>query len=312
MLTLLVRISLLAEFAAYVALGAWLHARHGWGIGEAAAAAVLAALALRVAIVVFSSTVAWIGRSPRAPAHRLGAFGTGRFLAGECGALLADNFFHLPLENLAVRPDPLPSAGSRVPVMLVHGYLSNRGYFRAMVRSLEGQGVAPLFAPDFPSVFSTIEAFTARLHAEIERVATGAGQAQVVLVCHSMGGLAARSYLQVHGAGRIARLVTIASPHHGTALARLGIGAHARQMERGSAFLRALAEAERANPPQVAATSIYSTHDNLVVPQETSRLDWARNVAVPGVGHLDILGSPSAISIVLEELRAAGALATSP
>lgn len=307
MLTLLVRISLVAELAAYVLLGTWLHARHGWSVAEAAAAAVALALALRLALVLLTGGLGWVCRSPRAPAHRLGAIGTARLVFGEYLAMLADNFFYIPFENLAVRPDPVPSPGGRVPVMLVHGYLSNRGYFRAMVRHLEARGVAPIFVPDFPSAFSTIEAFTARLHAEIERVAAGTGQSQVLLVCHSMGGLAARAYLREHGSRRIARLVTIASPHHGSVAARLGIGAHARQMEPGSGFLRALAEAERSSPPQVAATSIYSAHDNLVIPQETSRLDWARNVALSGVGHVDILRSPGALSVVLEELRGAGA-----
>jgi pimeloyl-ACP methyl ester carboxylesterase len=37
-----------------------------------------------------------------------------------------------------------------------------------------------------------------------------------------MGGLVARAYLARHGAGRVAKLVTMGSPHHGTSLARLG------------------------------------------------------------------------------------------
>lgn len=303
MLTSFVRISLLAELAAYVAAGAWLHARLGWGAAEAAAAAILFALGLRFALVLFTSALGWLCRSPRAPAHRLGLPGTVRLVLGEYLAMLADNFYYLPFENLAVRADPVPSPASRAPVILVHGYLSNRGYFRAMVRHLEAHGIAPVFVPDFPSFLSTIEAFTARLHVEIERIAAGTGQPKVILICHSMGGLAARDYLRRHGSSRIARLVTIASPHHGSVVARLGLGEHARQMERGSGFLTALAEAERSSPPQVAATSIYSAHDNLVVPQETSRLGWARNVAVAGVGHVDILRSPGVLSVVLEELH---------
>ena len=49
-------------------------------------------------------------------------------------------------------------------------------------------------------------------------------------------------------------------------------------------------------------TSIYSPHDNLVVPQATSRLSGARNIALPGHGHVGILLSRRLAEILLEEL----------
>jgi esterase/lipase superfamily enzyme len=56
-----------------------------------------------------------------------------------------------------------------------------------------------VFAPNFPVVGNTIEDFAAKLHREVERIATGCARDRVVLVCHSMGGLAAREYLRSHG-----------------------------------------------------------------------------------------------------------------
>ena len=78
-------------------------------------------------------------------------------------------------------------------------------------------------------------------------------------------------------------------------------------MERGSAFLQALARSEAARPPAVPTLSIYTAHDNLVSPQDTSRLSWARNVAIAGVAHVGILASTEAFGLVWEELVAAGA-----
>lgn len=304
MLTALVRSSLAAEFAAYVVLGAWLHGARGWSLQAVVAATLACAFGTRLALVCLTSFLGWWHRSPRAPGQRLGPWGTLRLLAGEYRALLVDNFYYLPLESLALRPDPASRPGAGMPVVLVHGYLSNRGYFSPMVRWLEARGVAPIHVPNFTSAFSTIEGFAEELAVEIERIATASGHGRVILVCHSMGGLAARRYLQAHGESRVARLVTIASPHHGTAQAVLGLGEHARQMRRGSTFLRALAEAEAARPPALPALSIYTVHDNLVAPQDTSRLEWARNVAVAGLGHIDVIVSERIYPLVLEELRA--------
>jgi triacylglycerol esterase/lipase EstA (alpha/beta hydrolase family) len=306
MLTRIVRISLAVESAAWAAIAAWLHWAYSLRWEWLAVGAIAAALVARLALVCLTCILGWMYRSERAAAQRLGPIGILRLVGSEYCALIADNFWYLPFEAIALRPDPAPPPGERPVVLLVHGYLSNRGLFAPMARWLEARGVGPVLVPSYRSVFSTIEAGVAELHAAIER-SCAAGSPRVVLVCHSMGGLLARRYLQEHGGARVARLVTIASPHHGTVLSRLGVGRHARQMQRDSDFLRALARAEAARPPQVPTTSIYSVHDNLVSPQDTSRLAWARNVALAGLGHVAILASERVFALVLEELQAAGA-----
>lgn len=298
----LVRLSLLLEFAAYSAIGTWLHLERSWSIASVAVAAVAFALAIRLALVCCTMFLGWLNRSPRAPQHRIGFAHTVRLVLGEYRALLADNLLYLPWESLALRPDPPPAPSRRVPLVLVHGYFSNRGYYRPLVRWLEAQGIGPIYVPNFRAAFATIEQFAAGLHAEIERIAAATGQGKVVLVCHSMGGLAARAYLMDHGDARLDRLITIASPHHGTALAYLGLGANARQMRRGSEFLRGLEAAEARMQRRFPATSIYSPHDNLVAPQDTSRLPWAETVAIPGLGHIDILASERMYRPLLEKL----------
>jgi len=116
----------------------------------------------------------------------------------------------------------------------------------------------------------------------------------------------ARAYLCTHGARRIRKLITIASPHNGTVHARLGSGPNAKQMERASRFIEELCRREGEKGPDCGLTSVYTPHDNLVAPQDTSRLPWARNIPVPGRGHVDILASNRLATIVLKELREAG------
>ena len=302
MLARVVLLSLALELLLYGAMAAWLHAVQGWGGPRIAAIVVVFAFGARFTLVCFTSLVGWASRGTREPEHRIGPIATARYVVDEYLALVADNFVLLPFESLMLRRDPPLVPASRPPVILVHGYMSNRGYFRALVAELERAGDGPVFAPNFPVISSSIEEFAARLHAEVERIANGCVQERVILVCYSMGGLAARQYLREHGAGRIAKLVTIGSPHHGTILASMGLGLNARQMHRGSEFLQGLSEAEAAAPPRVDALSIWSPHDNISAPPETSVLPWARSLALPGLAHVSIITSPRTFAALRAEL----------
>lgn len=306
MLARYLRFMLFLEVAAYVAIAQWLHFLFGWSYPAMALLGVAAALGGRFAMVCVTTFIGHMSASPRAPEHRIGLAGGMQLLFREWRAVLGTNFFQFPWERYAVRRDPDPRPDGAIPIILAHGYFANRGYFAALVRGLEARGVAPIFTPNLASTFTTIERYAEELHAHIERIAVGSGQAQVILIAHSMGGLGARAYLCAHGSSRVRKLITIASPHHGTVHARLGAGENAKQMARGSPFLEALREKEGERGPACAVTSIYTTHDNLVAPQDSSVLPWAKNIAIPGRGHVDVLGSAQLLEIVVAELRGCG------
>lgn len=306
MLSHLVRAQLAAELLLAIALGAWLHAREGWSVPAVVAVLLALSLGVRLAIVVVSSLVAHANRSPRGPDQRIGVPGGLRVVVDEWRAMLVDNFAWLPFESVLVRADP-PAGGPLVPVLCVHGYLSNRGLMRPVIQAMDAAG-AKVHTMNFRGLFGAIEPLVGQLDAEVRRLVETSGHPQVVLVCHSMGGLVARAWLARHGSARVARLVTIASPHHGTAIAKLGLGANAVQMRQGSDFLCALEAAEGSQGPACPTTSIYSMHDNLVAPQDTSRLPRATNVALHGWGHVGIVAAPPLHAAVLAALREAGAL----
>jgi pimeloyl-ACP methyl ester carboxylesterase len=297
---------LLIETAAYAAIAFWLHLLFGWSYPALAGAAIAFAAAWRLALVCAGILLGYVAASPRPPEQRIGAGAALAMVLRECRAAASVNLYRFPFEFWSLRRDPEPRQTARMPVILAHGYFSNRGYFGPLVRALEARGIEPIFAPDFSASFATIEQFATELHDAIERITTATGQPKVVLVCHSMGGLAARAYLAAHGPARIAKLVTIGSPHHGTLHARLGAGANARQMEPGSAFLAWLREREAERAPAIPATAIYTPHDNLVAPQVSSRLEWAKSLALPGFGHIELLHSPLLAELLVRELREAG------
>jgi pimeloyl-ACP methyl ester carboxylesterase len=302
MLARYVRLMLACELAAYVAIIEWLHFLYRWDRAALAAGAVFIALASRLFMVMITTTLGWkLGARPD-PEHRMGLAGYLALIRREWLVVLRNNFLRLPFPDLALRADPVPRPLDRPALLLAHGYFCNRGLWRRVVQRLEQRGVGPIFAPTFSAAFTTIDHFADEMAAEVDRIAAGTGQ-KVILVCHSMGGLAARLYLCRRGGAHVAKLITIASPHNGTVHALLGAGENARQMERGSAFLKELCEKEGESLPDCGVTSIYTPHDNLVAPQDTSRLAWARNIALPTYGHLDILGSDALLAVLVAEIE---------
>ncbi len=76
-------------------------------------------------------------------------------------------------------------------------------------------------------------------------------------------------------------------------------------MERGSAWLADLARDEL-RAAAIPITSIYSSDDNVIVPQESSALEGARNRRFARIGHVSLPFSRRVQEAVLEELRDPG------
>jgi pimeloyl-ACP methyl ester carboxylesterase len=304
MLARLIRAALIAEFVAVAALDAWLSAHCGWPIAASLAFFILLPLAVRLGLVCLTNLIAWAVRSPRPVALRIGPLATIPVVLEELRAMLVDNFWFLPFPDRALRPDPAPVRGGPMPVVAVHGYFSNRAILRDVALAIEAAGLGPVHAVTLDSILGGIDTFAALLEEKIDALLEATGHAKLILVCHSMGGLTARRVMRGRLRHRVAKLITIASPHHGTALAAIGIGTNARQMRAGGGWLGKLALDEAGHWP-CPVTSIWSVHDNLVAPQETSRLEGAKNIALAGHGHVAILFAPEVLQLVVEEVRLA-------
>jgi len=193
-----------------------------------------------------------------------------------------------------------------VPVLLIHGYGCNSGYWNYLVPRLERNHIS-YASIDLEPVGGAIDGYVPLVQRAIEDLCAATGAAQVAIVAHSMGGLVARAWMRDHGSTRVARLVTLGTPHHGTGLANFGLGANAAQMRRvrGAAcdWLCRLAESE--DPARRAlVTSIFTHHDNIVSPQTSSVLEGARNLALGGVGHVALGCNGRVLDLVMEELGA--------
>jgi triacylglycerol lipase len=198
----------------------------------------------------------------------------------------------------SVKRGRLADASTDVPiVILVHGYRCNSALWRPMIGRLRGAGFS-VEAIDLEPALASIDSFADQLYAFIEASIRETGAVKVRLVTHSMGGLVARAYLKKYGVRRVDKVVTLACGHHGTTLARLGLGFNARQMEPGSAWLAALPE-----PAPVPLVSIWSAQDNFIAPQGSSRLAGSGDVMLSGIGHLTFIFSERVADLVVKELR---------
>lgn len=205
-----------------------------------------------------------------------------------------------------VMPEHLPNAIPPIhpaPILLVHGYLSNRGIFWQLRKRLFAAGLGPTYTLNLEPLMGSMDNMVPVLAGQIEKICSETNTPKITVVAHSMGGLVTRLYMtQAGGASRIRRFITLGSPHHGTEMARFSVGKCVAEMRTASAWLSALESAEVAieKPPTL---SIYTLNDDLVYPPESSKLDWAENVPMAAVGHVSLLFSKPVADRVIAEIK---------
>lgn len=243
------------------------------------------------------NAVTWYyGMTYASPAPPLGFAKRLAIMAGEYFAYLLTFLLVIPFERLWMPADRLPSG--RRPLLLVHGYGVSRGIWWLLRRRLEAAGHTVATVSLIPP-YTSIGKLVPQLHQRIEEVCAATGSKQVTLLAHSMGGLVCRSYLARHGIARVDKLVTLAAPHGGTALARIGIGQNAREMEPGSLWLRDMAGEDL----KIPAVALRNPYDNYSMPQDNQRLPGAKDVELPAIGHIAMLYDGRVANLVLDLCR---------
>jgi len=296
------RILLLVQAAAALLIGWGLLRWTGAAPWQAASGGLGCVALARLLVNLNNFALAAYFGSPTPAAFRLGPRARLRLLAGEFRESMLTTSWRMPraLAQMRIHAD-----GTQVPVLLLHGYGCNSGYWAHLVPLLDAARISHA-SVDLAPIGGDIDGYAAQVQRGVEQLCAATGAPQVAIVAHSMGGLVARAWMRAHGSARVARLITLGTPHHGTALARFGLGTNTVQMRCsgpgcGSDWLQALAAGESAAMRE-RITSIYTHHDNIVSPQTSSVLPGARNIAFGGIGHVGLGTNPRVLAEVLREL----------
>jgi hypothetical protein len=189
----------------------------------------------------------------------------------------------LPLFQVAVRN--MGSGGGDTPVVLVHGYFQNRVDFLYLARRLRRAGCGQLYACNFfwPQ---QLERSAASVRDFVESVRAQTGADKVDVLTHSSGGLLALDLLGEHPEW-VRRVCVIAIPWRGVTWRGPVVGPAGSQLRADSLYAQT-------RPTEVAGApvlSVYSAHDNVVHPPESSRLTGpdVETLEFENLGHLSVL-----------------------
>ncbi|MGH8803545.1 MAG: esterase/lipase family protein [Polaromonas sp.] len=198
---------------------------------------------------------------------------------------------------IADQLSPQALVQGRRGVVFVHGFFCNRGLWTPWMRRLQGRGHA-FMALNLEPLFGSIDDYAPQIEAAVQQITRATGLPPL-LVCHSMGGLAARAWLRrMKAEARVHHVVTIGTPHRGTWLARFGHGHNSRQM-------RLLSDWQAQLNHQVPVdrhalfTCWYSNCDNIVFPASTATLPGANNRLVRGAAHVQLAFLPQVMNATL-------------
>lgn len=192
--------------------------------------------------------------------------------------------------------------GEEHVVFLIHGFMATAGVWEPLERRLRDakiEHVASFTYHPFRSVAS--------LASELSRACAAIpSRARLHLVGHSLGGVIARYYVQeLGGARRVAQTISLASPFHGTEVAR-GVPAVvskvaplAREMAPDSRLLARLRQRASADVPH---TSVVAAADLVVTPPESAIFPSGETVVLDDVGHNGLLFDDRAAAVVCRQI----------
>lgn len=296
MLAQLLRRLLATQLLLGAVLGWFFSSQTPLGYGLIPLAALLAPLLIAL-ILIFSYAV-----KSRSPGHSVLWW---RSIFGEYLACCRIYLMQQPWSKAPTLMSPPAGAGARIPVVLVHGYLCNHRVWDAMAEQLRLAGHTVL-AVDLEPLFTSIDRYAPIIDETVSELCRQTGAKQVALVGHSMGGLVIRAWLRTSDVARVAKIITLGTPHQGTQIDSRPKTPNGQQMAWHSHWLKVLEGSESPEVRRLMHLAI-SPQDSIVYPQLEQVLAHADVKVFPGLGHLELCQAPSVRMWVALQLQDLGA-----
>lgn len=201
------------------------------------------------------------------------------------------------------RINDIPADGSNRPaVLLIHGFVCNGAIWGPLRRRLVAAGFDEIHVMELRPLFADIEVHATKAAQTLLAMQRHREGRRIIVIAHSMGGLVVRAALRAIGPSVVSRIITLGTPHHGTAIACHISSTPTRQMCPGSPWLQRL-NAEQEGRFNMPVTTIYSPDDTLIAPARSAELAGARVVRIDGLGHFSLASSARSLERVISELR---------
>lgn len=300
----------LIEAALYLGVGSYAVLAQGASVVKVLIISVLVFVSLRFAMTLGNWLPTWKNRSPKLAEHEIGCTATVAMLLREWWAAILTYPFLFAFEPWLVPNNPpsgLPHKG--LPVVLVPGFFTNRGYLYAWRKYLLRHGYGKVYSVSPEPIFAGVEPNAEHLARFVDEVLRDTGAERVILIGHSMGGLVIRLYLhRFGGLAKSALAIAVGSPLNGTVLAegKEKMGPIIKQLTSGNAWAAALTAEAEAHPCPIPFISLVSPHDSIVSPQSNARVapHYGREITLPGVGHMEMVNSTQVMRVLKQELDA--------
>ncbi len=189
-----------------------------------------------------------------------------------------------------------PRKKAQRTVVMVHGYMANRSTLLPLASYLRLRGLRQVLFFNYRSG-DGVEPGALALRDWLRSHVRGG---RIDLVCHSLGGLVARVYVQdLGGKRRVDNCVTLGTPHQGTYNSYWVPSRIGRELRPDSPLIERLnASVEDSRP--VRFLSITGGTDNIVLPRVFA--SHADELHLPDLGHLGVLFSPRVFQAVADRL----------
>lgn len=194
------------------------------------------------------------------------------------------------------------AAIERYPIIYVPGFGAPPYHSRYLRSRLEVEGFDVVEA-DLPHLqVGDVKKSAAALAVEVQKARYRFDAEKVNLVCHSLGGIISRYYLQKLGGWKhVHRTVYLGTPHKGVYLAVFGLFTKAgRQIMPNSRLIKDL-NSDPSRCRNIKCLSVVSNFDEIVIPHDSSILDCGYNKSVNWpIGHWGIVFSNKAIGWIVD------------